>query len=805
MQARSELITELPRLLAEQRERISRDNLFGDITESIGESRWGKAPKVPIDEHPRLLIRRENLPLIRKRLTDSHPQNEVFRELADCMLESKGKLAEVEFHSVNVTVNIANIHNFEVRPLTVIQAKALNYLITEDSSYGYEAILYLKNFLLTLNIKQIASDQCRQYGYLMYTAALVYDWCYDLLTDEDKKQIIAGVEHRVCRMRNDMTKREGQVVLEVGFPPSGQGAIVGHGSERQILRDYLSFATAIWGENNSWWDYIAARVYNDYVPPRNYYYRSGVAPQGPYYGEGRHISDVYSAWILKVATGENPYVGMENVTRGFLGYEYADGMIFSDGDGHSGDGLSSSDFGGLALMIAYLYGDAEMLAWGNHLFCEKTVNEKMTQLSTATFLALRGLRELEPAEDRYKGMSLIQYNGSPLGQYIIRDGFARNDGASVFMRGKERTTGNHEHGDTGTFEIYYKGMLTNRGGVYCNYGHAQTAQYYRKTISHNGIVIFNPLKWDFASEKADFKWYSGSQIRMPEPNRLDILLSKSYDMSSTVGRQHAYLDKEEKKPHYAYIASDMSLAYDRDTASHVERRMLTVFTGDPDYPMALFVYDDVETLAKGYEKRFLLQISSSDAPEINEAERTVTTEKGGGRLVMKSISEDVFLRPVGGRNEGDYNSSESRNYVINDHQCPSMRPAADDKHWGRVEAVWSKPTERAELVTLLYVTDKGQTKPAPRITKVAGDGITGCVYGRTVALFATSRERRADEINVKVPAPESTLEYFVSGIAEGEWTVTVDGKKVGSFEASAEGGLLVFKAPAGEVVISPAN
>ena len=51
----------------------------------------------------------------------------------------------------------------------------------------------------------------------------------------------------------------------------------------------------------------------------------------------------------------------------------------------------------------------------------------------------------------------------------------------------------------------------------------------------------------------------------------------------------------------------------------------------------------------------------------------------------------------------------------------------------------------------------------------------------------------------------SSMSYYVSGVAEGEWTVTVDGKEIGSFEASAEGGLLTFTAPAGAVVVSPAN
>jgi len=73
-----------------------------------------------------------------------------------------------------------------------------------------------------------------------------------------------------------------------------------------------------------------------------------------------------------------------------------------------------------------------------------------------------------------------------------------------------------------------------------------------------------------------------------------------------------------------------------------------------------------------------------------------------------------------------------------------------------------------------------------------------------VAIFATSRERATEELSFDVSG-SSSMSYYVSGVAEGEWTVTVDGKEIGSFEASAEGGLLTFTAPAGEVVISPAK
>ena len=132
-----------------------------------------------------------------------------------------------------------------------------------------------------------------------------------------------------------------------------------------------------------------------------------------------------------------------------------------------------------------------------------------------------------------------------------------------------------------------------------------------------------------------------------------------------------------------------------------------------------------------------------------------------------------------------------------------MRPAVDDKHWGRVETVWSKQTERAEFTTLLYVTDKGQTKSAPYNAKISDDGITGAIFGKTVTLFATSRDRRACEINATVAGPRGKLEYFVSGVQGGAWSVCVDGKDYGTHIASEDGGLLVFSAPAGNISICP--
>ena len=109
----------------------------------------------------------------------------------------------------------------------------------------------------------------------------------------------------------------------------------------------------------------------------------------------------------------------------------------------------------------------------------------------------------------------------------------------------------------------------------------------------------------------------------------------------------------------------------------------------------------------------------------------------------------------------------------------------------------------AEFLNVIYVTDRGSKKIAPKVARIDADGITGAIFGRTVVLFATSRDRRACEINATVAGPKGKLEYFVSGVQGGEWKISVDGKDCGTAAATEEGGLLVFTAPAGEIVISP--
>ena len=532
-----------------------------------------------------------------------------------------------------------------------------------------------------------------------------------------------------------------------------------------------------------------------------------MAPQGTgVYLTARFVGDIFSAWILETATGENPYVNMEQVLRSCFTYEYTPGRLFNDGDGDK-DYVDAKKFIDIAYISAYLFADPTSLAQAQFLsngnIVTKYHDKDYVGIDSPLLMALSGLSDIKPAEDRYEGLDLISYNGSPLGQYLAHSKWNDPAAASIFMRIKERSTANHEHADSGTFEIYYKGALTTDGGIYNGYGADHTVQYHQATISHNGLIIYDPSKASAV--------YSGGQIGCSNSGSdldswNDIALTYTADV---IGRQHGYVDGDKSQPLYAYIAGDLSKAYDSTSAPYVGRRMLTVFTGDEEFPMVFFVFDDI-TSKQGCSRKFLLQISSSDEPTIvnnnNKKINTVTTENGDGKLVLTCLTEgNIIINGLGGRNEGKYDASKSKNYLVNGKQVCPDNLSRDDGHWGRVEITIATGKTDITFMNVLYVTDRGNKNAASVVSVTNAVGLEGGVFqGKIAGLFASARTGATEAISCTTKG-EGDIDYYVSGVAAGEWAVTVDGKDCGTYTATAEGGLLTFTAPAGDIVITPAN
>ena len=334
--------------------------------------------------------------------------------------------------------------------------------------------------------------------------------------------------------------------------------------------------------------------------------------------------------------------------------------------------------------------------------------------------------------------------------------------------------------------------------MYDNYNHDHTRYFYKTSISHNTLLIKNSKLNDIynvGAQRSDF----------PTPVDAETWLTSNNFVSGQItGREHGYFS-DEKTPQYVYLGGDITKSYSGDTVSYVGRRMLTVYTGNDDFPMAFFVYDDISSKSNGFKKTFLLQITSSNEPTIDKSKQTVTTENGGGRLVLTCLTDDVTIEGLGGRvldSKGKYDPENSKNYLINGKQLVSATKK-DDGHWGRVEISLSGDVDNT-FMNVIYVTDKGQTKSAPSIKHIKNESVEGSTFGNIAAVFMTSRERVSSEVSFDVNG-KNEMTYYVSGVCAGEWKISVDGKSCGNATATEEGGLLVFTAPAGKVVITPAK
>ena len=761
---------------------------FGDAPSTSMTGTGYSSPKLypTTGEHPRVNVTSYMLPDIIKYMNSNEAKYTTakFWEMANT--ECTGILPPATTH----TTGRIGVHNMDEGVLAIIEAKAFAYLITGNELYAYEAIYAMKNFLITIDIQHIYSDQCREFGRIMYCTAEVYDWCYDLLTKEDKEQFIMACAD-IGSSQNQNTDFGNQ--MEVGFPPRLQGCVSGHGSEHQVLRDYLSISIAIFDEDPTWYEWVGGMVYNYYVPFRDYYFQSGTYPQGiNTYAGHRFDADLWSAWLLRCAVGENPYsADFASVTRSFFLNELPDGTYFGTGDGsRKGNGKA---FWTHAVISSALYGDADLRAQASYFsggFANYSANSMSFSYTQMLILSTsyHNMADSTNTVDRFSGSDPVCYLGSPLGQMTVRSQWNDPSSAAVFMKIGERTTANHEHADVGTFQIFYKGLYTGDSGIYSDYGSTHWRYYHTQTVAHNGLLIVDPDRIGNNPANEESYFYSGGQRRLAEVNNLDEWLSSTYDTGSVIGSGWAY--KDDGTVDFAYLGGDITLAYEPTVVSYAGRHMLALYTGNPEAPMYFVVYDKLTSIKESFKKTFLLQTASK--PEIDLKNRTVTSVTGTGKLVLKSLLGGDSITAIGG---------EGMTFAINERQC-ATDDNNDGSNWGRVEI---SPTSEAlthHLVNFMYVTDTA-SNAVVEPTLVTAENYNAVLIDRDVLVFADAEgDKNTSELRINVEG-RGLKRFIVMGMFEGTWNISVDGVPVAHSVSDEGGGMITFYAPPGNIVISP--
>ncbi|MBR5044758.1 MAG: heparinase II/III family protein, partial [Clostridia bacterium] len=455
---------------------------------------------------------------------------------------------------------------------------------------------------------------------------------------------------------------------------------------------------------------------------------------------------------------------------------------FASGDDHTTD-ARFHDFGYIALLSSHLFGDATaraLLEYGKKSYSD--FGEYFTSGASAATYLICSSTGVKAANDRHEGMPLLLYNGGWLGQIIARNGWDQNQTA-VLMKIGCRSAANHEHNDAGQFQIFYRTMLAGDTGSYDKYGDPHHYWYHQATVAHNSLLIYNPA---LAGE--DRGYYSGGQTHKWEIHDFPTWKTDREHKTGTVtGMQYGYADRAETKPTYAYIAGEITPAYHEATVSLVTRRMLTVFdTKTPDVPLFFFVFDRITATDPSFKKTFLLHVPTEPVLDGN----VVTVVSGEGKLVLQNLSGGDAITVIGG---------EGANYVVNGQQLAPCKNC-NDGFFGRVELSPAPGNATDDLLNVLFVTD-ADCAPSLPATAVETASVRGAVIGRVAAIFVSDPARRDIAFDFVAPG-DGTLDYYVSGVAAGDWTVTSD-EKTQIATATDVGGLLVFTAPAGRIALAP--
>ena len=126
----------------------------------------------------------------------------------------------------------------------------------------------------------------------------------------------------------------------------------------------------------------------------------------------------------------------------------------------------------------------------------------------------------------------------------------------------------------------------------------------------------------------------------------------------------------------------------------------------------------------------------------------------------------------------------------------SFSGGIDSAIWGRVEVCPELGNLRDDVLSLMYVKDIGD-EDAPAITEIKTKDVLGAELLDYALLFVRDFRSCPAEITVDV---KSAKTYMVSGLSEGKWTASVDGKSI-ELDVTADEHFARFELPAGKLTL----
>ncbi|MDZ4794249.1 MAG: heparinase II/III family protein, partial [Bacteroidota bacterium] len=588
---------------------------YPPITEREGK---GLTIPVPPAEHPRLYLTRKDIPLLKEK------NNSIV--LKNCWGKIKGAAAFITNGYLKLDANKAGNNDINIR--NAIEAKALLYLFSNDQEQGRQTVDYLLHYYATLKIDMHKDDVCREIGRAIVTGAIVYDWCYALITAAEKQILIGQMETLATH-------------LEIEWPKLKQGSITGHGAEAQLARDMLSCGVATYNEKPEIYRLAAGRIMAEFVPSRKFFYPAAYHHQGSSYGPYRFYWDMVTTFIFdKMGYPEIFGSDQRKAPYYFIYGRRPDGQLMRNGDDFTELFTKFGKYwvnGGTINALAGSYFKDTVLV--NEAMKEDNLGKGGDYLFDFLFYDTQIAGHKSPPM-----LPFTRYFKEPFGAMIARTGW--EDGLKSPAVVAEMKVGvynfvNHQHLDAGSFQLYYKGPLTVQSGVYQGknggYGSEHFRNYYQRSIAHNTMLIYDPNEKFIWGDKEVIN--DGGQ-RLPNNNRETTNLSDFSGNEYNTGEvlAHAF-GPDSTRPEFSYLKGNLAPAYSSKVKSFTRSFVFLNFKNSK-IPAALIVFDNVITANTAFKKYWLLH--SVEEPVVNNNTTVIARSGKGysGKMINTTLLPD---------------------------------------------------------------------------------------------------------------------------------------------------------------------
>lgn len=749
--------------------------------------RYSTVPYTPRKDHPRLLINKEFIPKIKENMQKE--QN---------LFAYNSFLSYLDNETDGYLQSNGNNDNMDAKVLQTIEAYAFQSVLYNDEEYALKAKKAILNYVKTVVPVTIGTNPERKCGDVLYIASLVYDWTYDYWTDAEREELMASMLS-VAKLIVDYSD-----FLNRDTTASGtwsQGFYGSHAGEGVNLRDFLSVGIAFYDEYPQIYDYVAAMLYREYKPARDYLNTSHTFFQGTSYGLYRPFFDGIALILMERATGEK--IWSDDYGQTFYDYLYAfrsDDKRFREGDDTIEEYASKAETTGtvhIATLISSYYKDPYIKG---EFFKANKGGERLTfdsyGITPVSYMILND-PDVAPA-DLYT-LPESRYFPSPSGKIVAKTGWNRgvnSPDVSVYMKIGEEYTANHAHLDSGSFQIYYKGLLSGDEGIYAGYGTNNDKNWSKETISHNGLLIYDP------EEKTNYATInSGGQIRRDNLVRsYDDMISSYSDCAKVIGWE---IDpKNPIEPEYSYISGDLTPGYSSKKVDEVRRSMIFMPTDDKVNPGVFIVMDKINAVKPEYKKTFLLHTKVEPVKVEGNTTIIERTDVGyNGRLTVKTLyPKNPVLTTIGGPGRqweiNGVNITPAGNYD------PSTVNEILTSGWGRIEISPSVEQKEDYFLNAMYVSDADSERDTIEPDLIETELVLGTKLLDKVAVFSKNQERISNKFSFEFNSEEE-CDIAVTGIKAGKWDIYHNDKKIGTEISYEEGGIIYFSSKGGNITLVP--